>query len=45
MDQTCIDTDDDDYEFEDAQEEQEKDMIENHQTSFMVAQDNISRYV
>ena len=45
MDQTCIDTDDDDLEFEDARKEEERDMYMHQTSAFMVKQENISKYI
>ena len=44
MDQTCVDTDDDNLEFEDAQIEEEEDNIVHDVSAFMVSKANISRY-
>ena len=44
MDQTCVDTDDDNLEFEDAQIEEEEDNILHDVSAFMVSKANISRY-
>ena len=44
MDQTCIDTDDDDLEFDNAQKEENEDQILHDLSAFMVSRNNISRY-
>lgn len=44
MDQTCIDTDDDDLEFDNAQREENEDQILHDLSAFMVSKNNISRY-
>jgi hypothetical protein len=45
MDKTCIDTDDDDFEFEDAKDEEEEDNYKNNTTAFMVSRNNTSKYI
>ena len=44
MDQTCIDTDDDDLEFDNAEKEENEDQILHELSAFMVSRNNISRY-
>jgi len=44
MDQTCIDTDDDDLEFDNAQKEENEDQATRALSAFMVSQHNVSRY-
>ena len=44
MDQTCIDTDDDDLEFLSAQQEEDEDNMLHEVSAFMVSKNNISRY-
>lgn len=44
MDQTCIDTDDDDLEFDNAQKEELEDQTQHELEAFMVSNQNISRY-
>lgn len=45
MNKTCIDTDDDDFEFEDAKEEEEDDIYRNDTTAFMISRQNASRFI
>lgn len=45
VDKTCIDTDDDDLEFEDAKNEEDDDNYRNDTTAFMVSRHNVSRYI
>ena len=45
MDQTCIDTDDDDKEFESARVEEEEDNYRNDTSAFMVSRTNASRFM
>lgn len=44
MDQTCIDSDDDDLEFDDARKEENEDVLLHDISAFMVSKGNISRY-
>ena len=44
LEQTCIDTDDDDLEFDDAQEEEEEDIMVHDRSAFLVSKTNVSRY-
>ena len=44
MDLTCIDTDDDDFEFEDARKEEQDDIIGNDVSAFMVSRANITKH-
>lgn len=44
LEQTCIDTDDDDLEFDSAKEEEEEDMMVHERSCFMVSRTNMSRY-
>lgn len=44
MDQTCIDTDDDDLEFDNAEKEENEDQATRALSAFMVSQHNVSRY-
>lgn len=44
MDQTCIDTDDDDFEFEDARKEEQDDVMANDISAFMVSRGNITKH-
>ena len=44
MDQTCIDTDDDDLEFESARQEENEDVMLHELSEFMVNKNNMSRY-
>ena len=44
VDQTCIDTDDDDFEFEDARGEEIADVRQNDVSAFMVSKANQSKY-
>ena len=44
MDQTCIDTDDDDFEFEDAQKEERDDNRQHDVSAFMVSNAKASKY-
>lgn len=45
LDKTCIDTDDDDFEFESARNEEEEDINRNDTTAFMVSKQNVSKYI
>mmetsp|Transcript_9471 Transcript_9471/g.14528 ORF Transcript_9471/g.14528 Transcript_9471/m.14528 type:complete len:91 (+) Transcript_9471:2472-2744(+) len=44
MDQTCIDTDDDDFELDGADREEKEDVLQNDVSAFMVSRSNISRF-
>ena len=44
MDQTCIDTDDDDLEFDNAEQEENEDNYLHETSAYMVSKTNISRY-
>ena len=44
LDRTCIDTDDDDFEFEDAVKEEEEDIKLNDVSAYMVSKNNVSKY-
>jgi len=44
MDQTCIDTDDDDFEFEDARKEEREDVRQNDVSAFMVSNANLTKF-
>ena len=44
MDQTCIDTDDDDFEFEDARKEERDDIRQNDISAFMVSNTNATKF-
>ena len=44
LEQTCIDTDDDDLEFDSAKEEEEEDIHVHERSCFMVSNANMSRY-
>jgi hypothetical protein len=44
MDQTCIDTDDDDLEFDNADQEENEDVLMHETSAYMVSKTNISRY-
>jgi hypothetical protein len=44
LEQTCIDTDDDDLEFDSAKEEEEEDIMVHERSCFMVSNTNMSRY-
>ena len=44
MVKTCVDSDDDDLEFEDAGKEEEQDQRNNDTSAFMVSRNNISKY-
>lgn len=45
LDKTCIDTDDDDFEFESARQEEEEDNYRNDTTAFMVSKQNVSKFI
>jgi hypothetical protein len=44
MDQTCIDTDDDDFEFEDARKEEKDDIRKHDVSAFMVSNTNATKF-
>lgn len=44
LDQTCLDSDDDDCEFEDARKEEEEDTIVSDVSAFMVSHGNRSLF-
>ena len=45
QDQTCVDSDDDDFEFEDAKAEEQRDMQRYNASNFMIGQEAISQYI
>ena len=44
LDRTCIDTDDDDFEFEDARKEEEEDIKLNDVSAYMVSKNSVKNY-
>ena len=44
MDITCIDSDDDNIEFDDADEEEYEDVTNKDVSAYMIAKNNISKY-
>lgn len=44
MDQTCIDTDDDDFEFEDARKEEQADIRKHDVSAYMVSNTNATKF-
>ena len=44
VDQTCIDTDDDDFEFDDAKKEERDDIRKHDVSAFMVSKANITKH-
>ena len=43
LDRTCIDSDDDDYEFEDAKQEEDIDN-KNNTSAYMISRGNVNKY-